>query len=165
LALVLLDRSPLVGDERWRPPLPGDAAAHGLAAGHALSVLAFAPGRLIRSVGYVHFHDGQVPVVLAVVPTARLVRHQHLGALVRVGHRGRLLSATPPRRLEPDVLGDVPAPVGPVRAARTLERLAVQVSDDVHVEPRSGSRPERAVRALEHLQRENAFSVRTQCII
>jgi len=147
---VLLVRRLVTVDKIGSPPLPGDASANRLP--DTLAVLALATGRLVRAVRYVHFHYGQVTVVLAIIPAARLVRHQHLGALVRVGRRlHRLLGATLPRRLEPDVFGDIPAPVRTVRAARTLERLAVQVADDVHVEPRSGGRPERAVWALEHL--------------
>lgn len=74
---------------------------------------------------------------------------------MRVAWRSCLLATTLLCRLEPDMLGDIPAPVGPVRAARTFKRLAIQVADDVHVEPRSGGRPKRAVRTLEYLQREN----------
>lgn len=132
------------------PTLPGNAAAHHPFAGHVLAVLAITAGRPVRAVRDVHLHHGQVPVVLAVIAPARLVRHQHFGALVR--RRGGLVAAELARRLQADVLGDVPAPVGPVRAARTLERLAVQVADDVHVETRRGRRPERAMWALEHLR-------------
>jgi len=150
LGRILLVRRLITVDKAGRPPLPGDSAANRLP--DTLSVLTLTTGRLVRAVRNVHFHYGQVTVILAVIPAARLVRHQHLGALVRVGHRlHRLLGATFPRRLEPDVFGNVPAPVRTVSAARTLERLAVQVADDVHVEPRSSGRPERAVWALEHL--------------
>lgn len=119
---MLLERRPLVivvaADEMTgRSSSPGDATTYGLATGHTFAVLTLTTGRLVRSVRNVHLDHCQVPVVLAVVPAARLVRHQHLSALVRVSHRSRLLAATPSGRLEPDVLSDVPAPVGPVRTA------------------------------------------------
>jgi len=137
----------------WRPPFPGNAAAYRLA--DTFSVLALATSRLVRSIRYIHFHHGQVAVILAVVPATRLVRHQHFGTLMRVICGSCLFAATSLCRLEPDMLGDIPAPVGPIRTARTLERLAIQMADDVHMEPRSGGRPKRAMRTLEYLKRKN----------
>jgi len=84
---------------------------------------------------------------------------------VRVKRGSGLLTATSLRGLEPDMLGNIPAPVRSVRTTRTLERLAVQVADDVHVEPRSGGRPERAMWTLKHLQQGNSITGQNTFII
>lgn len=93
-------------------------------------------------VGLMHPHHGEVLVVLGVVATPGLVCHEHLGALVRAVTHG----------LEPDVLGDVPAPVGAVAAQRALKRLLVQVADNVDVEPRRSRRPEGTVGTFVNLR-------------
>lgn len=59
------------------------ATAH-LLADQALAVLTVATRGFVGPVCDVHFHYGQVSVVLAVVPAAGLVRHQHLSAVVRI---------------------------------------------------------------------------------
>lgn len=138
-----------------RPSLSGHTATHDLLGGDALAVFAFTARGFVGTVRHVHFQYGQVPVVLAVIPAAGLVRHQHLRALMRSGHGGGLFAAALSRRLEPDVFGDVPTPVGPIRTTRTFERLTIQMTDDMHVETRSSSRPKRAVRAFEYLLKFN----------
>jgi len=125
LLLLLFDLELAAVGPYGRPSLSGHTATHDLLAGYALAVFAFATRGFVGTVRHVHFQYGQVPVVLAVVPAAGLVRHQHLRALMGSGHGGGLFAAALSRRLEPDVLGDVPTPVGPISTTRTFERLAI----------------------------------------
>lgn len=112
--------------------------------GRVVAVVVFGPGAAapagVHALVAAHGDLRQVLVVLGVVPSSRLVGHQHFGRLVRLI----------PHRFELDVLGDVPPPVGSVRTQGTLEGFLVQVTDDVDVESGRRGRPEGAVRALEH---------------